>query len=250
MNQSFYIGAVGAHQQLRNLNVHADNIANVNTFGFKADRVDFSSLMYQDHRGVEDDLPMGVGAKLLMTSTNFNQGAPSPTGRPLDYMIDGEGFFGLMDLDTGEITFTRCGAFYMAGRMEATGEVDANGQPVTRQRFYLSDGEGRFVLSDTGGLIEVTESTDYCEKLPIGIFDYGNYNGMTQLNSTRFIPIDKNGGLWRGTGTLVQGVLEMSNADLGDEMTKVIEAQRAYGLALKVVQTSDEIETTINALRN
>ena len=111
MNQSFYIGAVGAHQQLRRLNVHADNIANVNTFGFKANRADFTALMYQNHRGIEEELPMGVGTRLLMTSTDFVQGAPSPTGRPLDYMIDGDGFFALVDLTTNEVSFTRNGAF-------------------------------------------------------------------------------------------------------------------------------------------
>ena len=64
MNQSFYIGAIGAQQQLQRLNVHGDNIANVNTYGFKADRSHFEALMYQNHRGVEEELPMGVGGRL------------------------------------------------------------------------------------------------------------------------------------------------------------------------------------------
>ncbi len=72
---------------------------------------------------------------------------------------------------------------------------------------------------------------------------------MQQVDGTRYIPVDKNGGLWYGTGRLVQGVLEGSNADLAEEYTKVIESQRAYGMALKMVQTSDEIEATINDLR-
>lgn len=60
MNQSFYIGAVGASQQLKRLNIHGDNIANLNTMGFKANRSDFTALLYQDHRGVEDDLPLSL----------------------------------------------------------------------------------------------------------------------------------------------------------------------------------------------
>ena len=112
--------------------------------------------------------------------------------------------------------------------------------------LYLSDGDGRFVLSNTGGMIEVD---DFDAAYPIGIFDYINYNGMTQLNDTRFTPVDKNGGLRMGSGVLRQGMLEMSNADFSEEITKVIETQRAYGMALKLVQTSDEIETTINSLR-
>ena len=252
MNQSFYIGAVGAQMQLRRMNIIGDNIANLNTIGFKADRSDFVALMYQNHRGAlngEDNtqLPMGVGTRLLMTSTNFTQGPVVDNQRSLDYMIEGDGFFALVDLATGEVSYTRNGAFIMSELERATGEVDETGQPVINKVFCLGDNEGRFVLSDVGGLIEVTDPS---EKLPIGIFDYANYNGMQQLSDTRYMPIDKNGGLWYGTGKLLQGVLEGSNADLAEEYTKVIESQRAYGMALKMVQTSDEIEATINGLRN
>ena len=81
MNQSFYIGAVGAQQQLYHLNVHGDNIANVNTYGFKADRSYFTALMYQNHRGALDgqytELPMGVGARMLITG---RRAPPTPGG--------------------------------------------------------------------------------------------------------------------------------------------------------------------------
>lgn len=246
MNQSFYIGAVGAQQQLRRLNIHGDNIANLNTVGFKADRSDFSALMYQNHRGIEEELPMGVGARLLMTSTDFSQGPVEDYGRSLDYMIEGEGFFGLVDLATGEVTYTRNGAFVMSSLERPTGQVDGNGQPILETVYCLGDGTGRFVLSESGGLIEVEDPK---QKLPIGIFDFANYDGMIQLDDTRYLPVDKNGDLWYGSGVLRQGVLEGSNADLAQEYTKVIESQRAYGMALKMVQTSDEIENTINNLR-
>ena len=249
MNQSFYTGAIGASMQLRRMNIIGDNVANLNTFGFKADRTDFTALIYQDHRGIEDDLPRGVGTRILMTSTNHAQGPVEDFGRALDYMIDGDGFFALVELATGQVSYTRNGAFFMVSREEPTGEVDAYGQPVTRLQFYLGDNEGRFVLSETGGLIRVDADTSK-EKLPIGIFDFVNYDGMQQLDDTRYLPVDKNGNLLYGTGELVQGVVEGSNADLAEEYTKLIEAQRAYGLALKMVQTSDEIENTINGLRN
>lgn len=247
MNQSFYIGAVGAQHQLYHLNVHGDNIANVNTYGFKADRAYFSALLYQNQRGVEAELPMGVGTRMLMTSTDYSQGGPADTGRKLDYYIEGEGFFGVVDLATGDVTFTRNGAFTKSELERPTGEVDEAGQPIMETVYCLGDGTGRFVLSREGGLIEFTD-TD--EELPIGIFDFANYDGKTRLDETGFVPIDKNGNLWYGTGKLVQGYLERSNTDLADEITKVIEAQRAYGAALKMVITSDEIESTINNLRN
>lgn len=248
MNQSFYIGAVGASQQLKRLNIHGDNIANLNTMGFKANRADFTALLYQNHKGINAELPMGVGTRLLMTSKNYAQGPVEDFGRILDYMIEGDGFFALVDLTTGNVTYTRNGAFIKAGREMPTGETDADGNPITELTYFLSDGDGRFVLSDVGGLIEIPD--DYTtEPLPIGVFDYINYDGMTQVNDTRYLPLDKNGNLIYGTGKLRQGVVEGSNADLAEEYTKVIESQRAYGMALKMVQTSDEIETTINNLR-
>ena len=246
MNQSFYIGAVGAQQQLYHLNVHGDNIANVNTFGFKANKSYFTALLYQNWPGVEEELPMGVGTRMLKTSTDYSQGVPSETGRVLDFMIEGDGFFALVDLETGDVTFTRNGAFIMSSMEQDTGEVDENGDPVTETVFYLGDNTGKLVISDRGELIPIDDPKD---ELPVGIFDYINYDGMAQLDGTRYLPVDKNGDLWYGDGKLIRGYLELSNADLADELTKVIEAQRAYGLALKMMTTSDEIENTINNLR-
>jgi flagellar basal-body rod protein FlgG len=248
MDQSFYIGAVGAQQQMQHLNVSGDNIANVNTYGYKAQRTDFTALMYQNMRGVEDTgLTSGLGTCIQMTSTDFTAGGVVDTGRAQDYMIDGDGFFALADLTTGEITFTRNGSFSLAEYVKDTGETDENGQAITETVFCLSDGNGRFVLSEEGGLIEVTDPD---AKQPVGVYDYGVYDGMLRLDGTRFLPVEKDGNLWYGSGTLIQGKLEASNADLAQEITKVIEAQRAYGLALKVVETSDEIESTINNLRS
>ena len=190
---------------------------------------------------------MGVGTRMLMTSTDHGQAGPADTGRLLDYYIEGEGFFGLVDLATGDVTFTRNGAFMMSQLQRPTGEVDENGEPIMETIYALGDDTGRFVLSEEGGLIPVTDPK---EELPIGIFDFANYDGMARLDDTRFLPVDKNGNLWYGDGKLVQGCVERSNADLADELTKVIEAQRAYGAALKMVITSDEIESTINNLRN
>lgn len=202
MDQSFYIGAVGAHQQLRHLNVHGDNIANVNTYGFKANKARFSALVYQNMLGVErDELPYGVGTRLFMTSTDFDQGGGVDTGRKQDYMIEGDGFFALADLETGEISYTRNGAFVMSEHWRPGDMVDEEGQPILEAVFCLSDGEGRFVLSQTGELIEVTDPS---EKYPVGIFDFQNYDGMEHINSTRFLPVDKNGNLRLGSGKLIQ----------------------------------------------
>jgi len=247
MNQSFYTSAVGAQQQMLNLNIQGNNMANVNTVGYKAQISRFGSLFHQrmDSIAGTDD-SNGVGAALLMTSTDHAQGIPMYTGRTHDYMIDGNGYFALVDLNTNQVTFTRNGAFTVAQYERVTGEVDANGMPITETVLTLTDGEGRFVLGRNGNLITITDP----EAVPnIGIFDFGNYDGMEHVEGTEFLPVDKNGNLYYGTGELRQGMLEGSNVDITESMTKLIEAQRAYSMALKMLQTSDEIETTINNLR-
>lgn len=247
MNQSFFIGAIGAHQQQQRLNVVSNNIANVNSYGFKAEKGRFSNLMCSDLKNAQEEmLPVGTGAALWGSDTDFTQGAAAATGGDQDYMIEGSGFFALADLESGEISLTRKGSFVIASLQRASEETDEYGQPVLENVFYLSDGEGRFVLSDMGGMIEIEDPN---AQLPIGVYDYINYNGMEHAGDTRFLAVDKNGGMRRGDGTVIRGMLESSNVDLAEEMTKVIESQRAYSMALKMVQTSDEIETTINNLR-
>ena len=247
MNQSFFIASVGAHQQLKRLTVHGNNIANLNTYGFKAEKSRFASLMYDDLKASDEEMrPYGVGAALWTTDTDFKSGAFTQTLRDQDYAIAGDGFFAIADLNTGAITLTQNGAFVISELMRPTGEVDENGQDITERIYYLSDNEGRFVLSETGGMIEVE---DEHKAQPVGVFDYMNYDGMEHVGDTMFRAVDKNGGIRVSDGEARQGFLEMSNADLAEEMTKVIESQRAYGMALKMVQTSDEIETTINGLR-
>lgn len=262
MDQAFYIGAVGAHQQLRHLNIQGDNIANVNTQGYKANKARFINLMYQkDERTAGDPQDKGVGTKVMMTGNDFSQGPAEETGRTLDYMIEGRGFFAVRDLASDEVRYTRNGAFKMSQLGEGSD-------------WYLSDGLGRMVLDQDGEQIRLVagkieglrrdEEGYYVEQengerlryydpadenLPIGVYDFQNYDGMTELDGTYYTPVEKNGDPEQGSGKLICRYLEGSNMDLAEALTKVIEAQRAYGLALKVLQTSDEVETTINGLR-
>ena len=86
-------------------------------------------------------------------------------------------------------------------------------------------------------------------EVSLGVFDYAIHEGMVHVDSSRFSPTDRNGQLYLGTGVVKRGYLEMSNTDLALEFVKVIESQRAYSYCLRMVTTSDEIETTINGLR-
>lgn len=266
MNISFYTATTGAIQQQDRLDVHANNIANINNFGFRAKQPSFSQLMTGPVTGIEDTLPRGVGARMEDAATDFRQAGLTGTERKLDYAINGSGFFALLDPTTGEISYTRDGSFTLS-QMKALETVQVPVEPdpddpfaeaTTRtelqeiDHWYLSDGMGRLVLGKDGARIEVDEetaaSTDF-PPLPIGIFDFINHDGMRSLGDNRLVPVEKNGGVGFGSGELVQGFLELSNADLATEMSKVIESQRSFQYMLRMITTSDEIETTVNNLR-
>lgn len=241
MNLSFFTAAVGAQQQQQRLNVQANNIANVNTYGYKAEKPSFSSLMYNNVDGInQEKLPRGSGAKMVMADTDFSGGAIADTGRSQDYAIQGEGFFALYDPSTGQVSYTRDGSFTISEFQRPDGS--GNLKTVS----MLSDGDGRFVLSSQGRLLEVTDPE---AEQPVGVFDFTNTDGMQRLGDNRFVPVTKNGQVRFGTGTARRGALEVSNADLAEQLTKVIEAQRSFSYALKMVETSDELESTANNLR-
>ena len=259
MNMSFYTGAVGAYMQNQRMNVQANNIANVNNYGYKAERATFHHLMYGNVTGIDDEqLPKGTGTKMVKASVDYETGGYTETGFTFDFAIKGDGFFALYDPSNGEISFTRDGAFMMA-RFEippaedAEPEIDPDtGEEIEPQNtieWRLSDNEGRFVLDPAGNFI-VIDPLNREADLNIGVFDYRIYDGMQHADSGRFNPVDKNGDLYLGTGTVIRGYLEWSNVDLAQEMVKVIESQRAYSYALRMVQTTDEIEQTINGLPN
>lgn len=241
MEMSFYSAAVGAEQQQKRLNVQANNIANVNTYGYKAEKPSFSALMYTSVNGINNaQLPCGSGAHMAMAVTDFSGGPVAATNRRQDYAIFGNGFFGLYDPATGEVSYTRDGSF------AATDYQRTNAAGETEHVQMLTDGDGRFVLDRQGRMIQVTDPK---AEQPVGVFDFPSTNGMQHLEGSRFVPVDKNGQVQAGTGTVRQGVLEASNADLAEQMTKVIEAQRSFSFALKMVTTSDELENTVNNLR-
>lgn len=242
MIQGFYGAVLGAQQQMVNMNVHGNNIANINSMGFKAKQASFQAAMYTAVTGAEEEqLPRGSGALLVPVANNFSTGVLERTDRLYDYAIDGDGFFGLYDPETGEVSFTRDGAFSLSFFQEQ----DEDGEWVTVR--YLSDGEGRQVL-DTGGYpLQVPEDST---ELPIGVFEVQYLDGMQNLDSSRFLATDKAGTIWIGDGTLCQGFLESSNTDLATQMARIIETQRCYSYALSMVTTADEVETTINGLAN
>lgn len=254
MNQSFYSAAVGAYQQNLRMHVQGNNIANVNTQGFRAEKVAFGELMNRNVNGIDGaQLPKGTGTRVIQATVDFAGTAFKETGRTFDFGIDGDGFFALFDPDTREISYTRDGSFMMAQFFiqpdeNAVPEEDGE-EPQPTEVWRLSDNEGRCVLDPQGNFI-VIDPENREAPLTLGVFDFAIHEGMEHADSSRFLATERNGQLYLGTGQVKQGLLEMSNTDITQEFIKVIESQRAYGFALKMMQTSDEIETTINGLRS
>lgn len=257
MNMSFYNAAVGAYQQQLRMNVQAQNIANINTQGYRAERAAFGELMNRNVDGIDNSrLPKGTGARMIHAPIDFSSRGFTDTGRNFDFAINGDGFFALFDPDTQEISFTRDGSFTMTQfwippAEDAAPEVDENGEEIKPQPtsvWRLSDNQGRCVLDPEGNFI-VVDPDNQKAPLELGVFDYAIHYGMQHADSSRLLATDLNGQLYLGTGEVKQGLLEMSNTDLTQEFIKVIESQRAFSYALKMVITSDEIESTFNSLR-
>lgn len=244
MLQGFYSGVVGAQQQMRRMDVQGNNISNVNTNGYRAQVPAFQSLMYGMLDGIDGaQLPRGSGSYLSGTAANPDSGPLKETGRNLDYAIVGSGYFALYEPGTGGVTFTRDGAFTLSAFQVEDPESEAG----VRTQYYLSDGEGRQVLGRDGYAIPVDDPD---AELPVGVFEIQYQDGMERVGSSRFRLQEKNGIVWLSGSQARRGMLEESNTDLATELTQVIEAQRSYSYALKMVQTADEVESTIIGLTN
>lgn len=237
MDMSFYAAATGAGAHKDRMNIVANNISNISTVGFKAEDAVFSDLIYNELNPPALDgtqLSASAGARIDKTNTNFSQGDLMKTDGKYDYAILGAGFFALLNPETQEVTFTRDGAFRLSEQIDG--------------RFFLTSHEGKPVLDKNMKPIEVKGDEQI---LPVSIFRFKNVDGMLHIGHNEFRAVPKNGApiFYESGDALKQGFIENSNVDMAEEFAKMIEAQRAYQYALKMVQTSDEVENTINTLR-
>jgi flagellar basal-body rod protein FlgG len=236
MDLSFYTAAVGANAQQTRMNIIANNLANINTEGYKAQSAGFVDLLYNKYYRAATKAPeTGCGARVEKTDILYAQGGAMPTGGEYDFTIVGDGFFAVYDPGTQDVYYTRNGHFSLS-------DFDNN-------IFYLVDDQGNLLLDKHLDVIRVRPGEEN-QKLDIGVFDFISKEGMLLKGNNYYSPVEKNGNPFLNEDAeLIPGKLEMSNVDLAYEMAKVIETQRAYQMALKMVQTSDEIEQTINNLR-
>lgn len=257
MIDSLYIGATGMHAQQMNIDAISNNLANVNTNGFKKSRVDFEDLLYRDMAhasglvGNSDNvLRFGMGSAVAATGKVFTAGDIKKTDDPLDLAIQGQGFFEVT-LPTGELGYTRSGAF----------TINRDGFLSTADGYQLSaalqvpvDATGIVVEASGRVLASVVGESRPVEIGQLEIANFPNPGGLTAVGDNLYLPTQKSGDPIRGVpgdnglGTVAQGFLEASNVKLVEEMISLILAQRAYEINSKVVQASDEIMSITNSL--
>ncbi len=244
MNSSILTGATGAIAQQKKMDIIANNLAAVNSAGYKPKIACFAELMqYNMHNQepVTNARQALVGVKVEKDDTNFAPAGLAATESQLDFAIMGDGFFRLRNPSTQEISYTRYGHFIMS-------EDDSR-----NNEFFLITDQGRRVLNADGEDIRVTLTKDgrYELSTDIGVYRFAQKNGMLSVGRNEFVPVAKNGEPYLTTESkAVSGYLEQSGTDTSYEFTKMVEAQRAYSFAIKLITTSDEVIQTVNQLRN
>ena len=266
MIRALWTSASGMQAQQTNLDVISNNIANVNTTGFKSSRANFEDLIYQDLKDpgvlssnesrVPTGIQIGLGTKLSDVSKVFSQGSLIKTDRPLDIAIQGEGFFKI-EIPGGGEAYTRAGNF----------QVDNEGYVVTPEGYKLSPNiqisspetmvsisispNGKvIVVRNEGGQQTTEELTD------IKLYRFMNPAGLKAVGQNLYVYTEASGEPIEGDpntdgfGKLSQGFLESSNVNIVEEMVNMIVAQRAYEINSKGITTADEMLRVVSNLKS
>jgi flagellar basal-body rod protein FlgG len=261
MMRSMWIAATGMAGQQLNLDVISNNLANVNTVGFKKTRADFEELLYQEVRlpgaasspntQLPTGLHVGLGVRPAATQKIFSTGNLEQTGNPLDLAVEGEGFFKIL-LPNGDTAYTRNGSFKIDrdGRL-----VTPTGYPIDPEISIPDDTRSVSISSD--GIVSVVQggSEVPTEIGSIELAKFINPGGMRPIGQNLFVATEASGDEIAGVpgeegiGLISQGFLEMSNVNVVEEMVKMIISQRAYEMNSKAIQTADEMIQTVNNLR-
>lgn len=235
MNTSFYTASRGVRTQQDKMGVISNNIANAYTYGYKTKHSVFQDLLYYNMRSDGGDttkLTAGTGTILGHTNTDYSQSGLGPAIGANDYAISGDGFFMLRDPMTNAVSYTRNGHFSLSLRGDT---------------FYLVTDSNKLVLDQNGNPIQAVDGKPQGSP---GIYTFQNTDGMQSTGNNEYVPAAKNGNpVPNPDAKLEVGMLEMSNVDMAQEMADTVEASRAYSYVLKMLQTSDEVEQTLNSLR-
>ncbi len=261
MPRALWTAASGMAAQQFNVDLLANNIANINTTGFKRQRTDFQDLFYDikaqpgARAGQQGRNPTGtqVGTGVVVSGTTrvFSAGNVEPTGRPLDLAIEGDGFFEVQLPDGATTAYTRAGDFH----------VDADGRLVTPDGYYVQpaitipDGVAENDISVAAdGTVTVKISGVESTVGQVTLARFRNNGGLLAIGRNLFESSEASGPAITGTatstgfGTLRGGMLEKANVEAVTELVNLIVAQRAYELNSKSISTADQMLRTVNEL--
>ena len=254
MIRGFYTARSGLINHQENMNIISNNMANVNTTGYKPMRASFTDLMYQNlnRNTAENTAQVGHGLKINKTDIQMNMGPLEPTSSMLDVAILEEGAFFAAQGADGEIRYTRAGNFSLSNDGGDT--------------FYLVTATGDRVLDADGGEIEIEfltvndiKSGDYLgaavgdmnfDPSEIGVYRFSNPYGLHAIGGNRFVATPESGEPEALEEPKIKvSFLEGSGVEMASEMVKVIESSKAFNFSARMVQVADEVEQTVNSLR-
>jgi flagellar basal-body rod protein FlgG len=270
MVRSLWTAASGMIAQQNNVDTIANNLANVNTTGYKTEVAEFKSLLYQDIQarttsanGENKPVPAQVGLGVRNSAINsiFSQGNFYDSSNDLAFAISGDGFFGIKAADGGTY-YTRNGDFHLAtmpnGLALTTSDgslvLDTKGKEITFGKDIVSS---KITITGDGQICYPDKSNNPAPMgMQIGLWQFNNPSGLTKTGSTQFqesaasgTPLNESTDKNVIKSEIRQGYLEGSNVQVADEMVNMIVAQRAYELNSKAIQASDEMMQQANNLR-
>ncbi len=260
--RSLSIAATGMLAQQRNVEVVANNLANMNTTGFMRRRTEFHDLLYQNLRRigstssdagniVPSGVQLGLGVKLAAVYRIHEQGNLISTDNPLDLAMQGKGWFQIQ-LPDGTSAYTRDGTF----QMDDDGEIVTHDGYILEPGITVPDDAIDVSINDSGEvLVKIEGQVDLQNVGQIEIATFQNDAGLEAIGDNLFLETPASGDPTTGSpaetgfGSILQGFLETSNVNAVEEISNLISAQRAYEMNSKVITASDEMMGTLTGLR-
>ena len=256
MYEAMMIASTGLHNQQRRLDTIANNIANINTVGYKNARLDFKDALYTAGyvpalpRTPDGNQQKGHGLMVAGITKDFRSGSFLRSERQFDMAINGEGFFALQAAD-GSVLYTRNGSFNLS--------VEANGVfLVNSDGLYVQDANGQRIEIpahttsldvEEGNIIAFTTNEDV-SRVALGVFTFRNLMGLESIGEGNYSETEASGErIAADDAKVVNGYLESSNVDIAQEMTRMIRTQRAFSLASRALTTADEMEGIANNMK-
>ncbi len=255
MNDALYIAATGMHMQQKSVDAISNNLANVNTPGFKKGRVSFEDLVARDltvagPEGVRQ-LWQGNGVAVAAMTHSFVPGELKRTDQPMDFAIQGDGFFEVVSAD-GTPAYSRGGTL----RVDKDGLLaSVDGRALKPSIHVGTDAKSITVEADGRVMVQNRDHSEASEVGRIELVRFGDTSGLVAIGGGLYKPTESSGDAIYGRpgedglGTVAQGFVEASNVKLIEEMVDLMVAQRAYEANVKVIQASDEMLAMSNNLR-